>query len=101
MRPSGMVDKVWDALVHRNIHFESNPEFSRRYVLRGALRNRVCLLFTPALLAFLEGLDPQKKWRIEGAGETLFLYRHAKKTPPAELRMLVDDTSSLASGFFD
>jgi hypothetical protein len=101
MRPSGMFDKIADVLFHRNIHFESRPEFSRRFVLRGALKNRIYLLFTPALLAFVEGIDPQKKWRIEGVGDTLILYRYAKKTPAAEVQMFVDDTSSIAGGFFD
>ena len=100
MRPSGTADKIWESLAHKNMHFGSNPEFSRRYVLRGALDDKVRLLFAPSLLAFLEGLDPQKKWHIEGAGDTLILYRDAKRTPPAELRMFVEDTSALASGFF-
>jgi len=100
MRPSGAFDTVWDGLAHNNIHFESDPEFSRRYVLRGALNDKVQSLFTPALRAFLEGVEPHEKWRIEGTGDTLILYRYAKRTSPAELRTFLDHTSSIAAGFF-
>lgn len=100
MRPSGVADKVWDALADKNIQFESDPEFSRRWVLRGALDNNIRSLFTSALRDFLKGLVAQEKWRIEGTSDTLVLYRYAKTTPPAELSTFLDQTTSIADGFF-
>lgn len=101
MRPSGVADKVWDALAHKNIHFESDPEFSQRYVLGGAVNDRVQSLFTPALRVFLKGFEPHEKWRMEGTGDTLILYRFAKRASPAELGTFLDQTSSIATSFFD
>lgn len=78
MRPANLLDKAWDTLAHKNIHFDANPEFARRYVLQGALPEKVRDLFTPGLISFAEGLDPHEKWHIEGAGNTLVVYRAEK-----------------------
>jgi hypothetical protein len=48
----------------------------------------------------LGGLDAQKKWRLEGAGQTLIVYRAGKRVKPAELRTFLDVTGALASSFF-
>jgi hypothetical protein len=99
LRPCGIVDKVWDALAHQNIHFDSDPDFSRRYVLRGTLEDKVRSLFGPGLLEFAERIAPEEKWHIEGDADTLILYRLRKKAPPEALQMFLDQTATLASGF--
>jgi len=99
LRPCGIVDKGWDALAHKNIHFESDPDFSRRYVLRGTLEDKVRSLFGPSLLEFAERIAPEEKWHIEGDADTLIVYRLSKKTPPEALQMFLDQTATLASGF--
>jgi hypothetical protein len=101
LRPSTIVDRIGDALTHENITFQEDTEFSRRYVLRGALNDKVRSLFTPSLRAFLERLDRGEKWHIDGTGHTLVIYRFARRTPPADLRVFLDQTTSLASSFFD
>lgn len=100
LRPANVLDKAWDAVAHKNIHFEAAPEFARRYVLRGALPEKVQELFTPGLISFAEGLDAREKWHIEGAGDTLVVYRLSKKVAPEKLRDFLDQTSAIASGFF-
>jgi hypothetical protein len=52
------------------------------------------------LLSRLESLDPQKKWRDEGWGDTLILYRAGKRVDPSELRSFLDEAGSLAGSFF-
>lgn len=101
LRPSGITDKIWGTLEHKNIDFETDPEFSRRYVLRGALDDEVKAFFTLPLRAFLESLDPNEKWHIEGNGDTLVVYRFKQRTPPAEFRTFYEQTTSIASSFFD
>lgn len=93
-------DRAWDVVAHKNIHLETAPEFSRRYVLRGALPDKVSELFSPALISFVEGLDTKEKWRIEGTDDTLVVYRIRKKAAPEKLRDFLDQTSAIASGFF-
>jgi hypothetical protein len=100
LQPQGLMHKLWDAVVHKDIIFDSNPNFAQRYVLRGEETERTRMVFTPALLSFLESLDPHKKWQIEGMGDTLIIYRGGKKAKPADFKVFLEETSSLAGQFF-
>ncbi len=100
LEPAGIMKKIGDALLHKGIRFDSHPDFSHRYLLRGAEEERIRELFTPGLLSYLEGLDAQKKWRLEGTGQTLILYRGGKTVDPDELRPFLEDAGPLAVSFF-
>jgi hypothetical protein len=100
MRPNKPFDWVVDAVTHKNIHFESNPEFAKHCYLQSPLENDMRSLFTPALLTYLEQLNAQKKWSIEGAGNTLIIFQSRKRSAPAALRTFLDETSSIADSFF-
>jgi len=99
MRPEGIMQKLGEMFVHKNITFDSHPGFSRHYQLRSSEEDKTRELFGPDLLAFLEGLDPKKKWRLEGGAETLIVYRMGKRVKPNEFRTFLEETSSLASSF--
>ena len=100
LQPQGLMHKLWDAVVHKDIIFDSNPNFAQRYVLRSPETERTRTVFTPALLSFLESLNTQKKWQIEGMGDTLIIYRGGKKAKPAECKVFLEETSALAGQFF-
>lgn len=100
LRPANLLSRAWDAVAHKDIRLEGNPEFAQRCVLRGALPEKVSELFSPALISFVEGLDAKEKWHMEGADDTLVVYRMAKKVAPEKLRDFLDQTSAIASGFF-
>ena len=99
MRPIKSFDWVVDAVTHKNIHFESTPEFAKHCFLQSPLEKDVRTLFTPALLTYLEQLNAQKKWSVEGTGNTLVIYRSQKRVAPTELREFLDETSSIANSF--
>ena len=100
MEPIGMMQKIGEALVHKNIRFDSNPDFSHRYQLRSPDADRTREVFTMGLLGYLEGLDEKKKWRLEGVGETLIVYRAGKRVDPAELKGFLDEAGAIAGSFF-
>ena len=100
LRPANLLSRAWDAVAHKDIRFDANPEFAQRYVLRGALPEKVRELFTPGLISFVEGLDTRENWHIEGVDDTLVIYRMSKKVAPEKLRDFLDQTSAIASGFF-
>ena len=85
---------------HTEIRFDSHPEFSQRYQLHGPDELGTREAFTPALLSYLEGLDPKNRWRLEGTGETLILYRAGQRVDPGELRRFFDEAATLAGVFF-
>lgn len=100
MRPEGFFDRVGDAIIQSDIDFESNPDFSRRYLLRGPSEEEIRRLFSPALLAFLENLPPDEKWHIEGCDTNLIIYRGM--TVSAEgLRSFLEQTSTIARTFLN
>ena len=101
LRPANLLSRAWDAVAHKDIRFDADPEFAQRYVLRGALPDKVRDLFTPGLISFVEGLDAREKWHIEGASDTLVVYRMSKKVAPDKLRDFLNQTSAIASGFFN
>jgi len=100
MWPSDTLDRVWDKVAHKSMHFESNPEFTRHYFLQSPSEDRVRSLFTPGLLSFLEQINPEAKWTIEGSDDTLILYHPKWSIAPAEVRSFLDRASSIASSFF-
>jgi hypothetical protein len=99
MEPKGLMGKIGDAFTHKNINFESHPEFSRHYQLRGPDQEKTRALFSPGLLSFIENLDRKKNWSLEGSGDTLFIYRASKKTKPEDLRTFLEETTAVASSF--
>ena len=100
LQPQGLMHKLWDAVVHKDITFDSNPNFPQRYALFSLEGERTRILYTPALLSFLEGLDPQKKWQLQGLGDTLIIFRGGKKSKPEDFRTFLEETSALAGQFF-
>lgn len=84
----------------KGMRFDSHPEFARKMYVRCSDEMRAQSIFTPGLLSFLEQIDPGKKWRFEGQGDTLIVYRSEKKVKPPDFRSFLDETSSLASQFF-
>ncbi len=100
MRPENFLDRIGDAFTHKDIDFDSHPEFSKRYLLRGTDPDKIRELFTPALLTFLEKLTPSKKWHMEGVGLTLMFYRYDATVSAEEIRSFLDETSLIAKTFF-
>lgn len=98
LRPEGFFDKVGDVFTHEDIDFDSNPEFSRRYLLRGEVSEKVRALFTPALVAYFEELAPEE-WHVEGNGGALVIYHAAVKVGPEEIVSFRERTSVMAQTF--
>ena len=97
--PKDLSHKLWDAMVHKDILFDTHAEFSDRFQLSGPDETRIRGLFTPGLLSYLETLDKKMKWRIEGNEDTLLVYRSAKKAKPGDFRTFLNETSGIAAQF--
>jgi len=97
LRPEGFLGRIAEAFVRRDINFETHPEFSKRYVLRGEDETAIRAMFTPALLSFFEMLPAEKKWHIEASDSTLLAYQVKVTVPPQEIRAFLDEACSLAN----
>ncbi len=98
LRPETFLDRIGDAIVHNDIDFDSNPEFSKRYLLKSPDEAGTRRLFTPSLLTYLEQF--QTNWCVEGTGSTLIVYRGGKPMSPSDLPAFLEETSRIARTFF-
>lgn len=98
LAPEHWWHKVGSVFGYQDIDFDSNPEFSKRFLLRGADEPGIRQFFTPSVISFFESLDPSKAWIWEGAGDRLLIYTLDGKVKPANLPTFLEETASAASG---
>jgi hypothetical protein len=98
LRPENFFDRIGDAIVHNDIDFNSNPEFSKRYLLKSPDEAGTRRLFTPSLLTYLEQF--QTNWCVEGTGPTLIVYRGGRPVSPSDMPAFLEETSGIARTFF-
>ena len=96
MRPENLFDKIGSRFGQQDIDFETNPEFSKSYLLRGKDEPSVRALFHPGLLMFFE---QHKGWCVEGEGEWLGVYRAVQIVAPGNLRTFLDEATQVATAF--
>ena len=100
LRAENIFDRIGDAFVHNDIDFDSNPEFSRRYLLRSPDETGTRQTFTPSLLTYFEQIPSDKKWHVEASGMTLILYRTTGPLRPGDIQPFLSQTSSIARTIF-
>jgi hypothetical protein len=98
LRPENFLDRIGDAILHNDLDFDSNPEFSRRYLLGSPDEANTRRLFTPGLMTSLEQI--QSNWNIEGTGPTLIIYRGGSPVSPSDLPAFLEEASRIARTFF-
>ncbi len=95
LRSESIFDRLGEVFAHRDIDFDSNPEFSRRYFLRSPEESEVRHLFTTTLLAFFEQVPPEKKWQIETSAKTVVVYTYRQLMKAAEIPSFLDESSTI------
>ena len=86
MRPEGFFDRIGSALGFQDLNFDSHPEFSKLFVLKGPDEAAIRSFFTPRLLEFFE-LHP--KDTLEARDDMMFFYRGRTRRKPEELKDLL------------
>jgi len=94
LRPERAWDKVEAFFGHKDIEFETHPEFSKAYSLRGEDEYQIRDFFGENLIAFVER---ERGITMEADGGTILLYRNRKLLKPAEIRAFVEMGSRLAA----
>lgn len=64
----------------QDIDFETHPDFSKKFVLKGDSEDHIRATFQADLLSFLETQD--KNLHVEADGDLLLMYRPRKKVKP-------------------
>lgn len=96
MRPEHVFHKLGSMMGYQDIDFETNPAFSKKYLLRGPDEAAVRNAFTGRVLMFFEA---DEGLCVEADGRTLIVYRHSKRIKPEALREFVEKGMRIAGLF--
>jgi len=89
---------IFSRLTWKKVEIEGNPEFSKRFILNGSDGATIKRLFSPSAAGFLASTKMEEKLVMEAAGPWLFL--HGGRCSPENLAKFLEETSQVASGFF-
>jgi hypothetical protein len=97
LSPENILHKVGGVLGYHDIDFDSNPEFSKKYLLRSKeAEGRVRDVFTPSVRVYFEQRAPLT---VEGSASGLLVYRQGRRVKPEDLLAFVEDSRSVARQF--
>ena len=87
LTPETFFDRMAEMLGYKDIDFDDDDEFSRRYLLKGPDESAIRGLFTSERRqAFLKW----PKLTIEAAGHSFIFYEARRRRPPEEIRQLME-----------
>jgi hypothetical protein len=90
----GWTDKLSGLLGSRPVEVPDEPEFNRRFVLRGAAADEAAACFTPKVVRLLL---QEQGWTVEVQGGLLAVFRSNKTLPPDEYPRFVQRVLELAA----
>ncbi len=93
MRPEGLFARIGQAFGHPDVDFDSSPEFSRHYQLRGQDPAAVRRLFERQAVAHLA---PTTGWSVEGHGSWMLVFQDSRRQKPEELTVFLDHARIVA-----
>lgn len=87
-----LFDKLNQVFGYQDIDFESNPEFSSRYILRGTDESAIRSAFTPDAQSFFAA---HQGWTVEAQGGTVAIYRSGQRVKPEGLPMFLEESRAV------
>jgi hypothetical protein len=88
LRPENVLDRIASALGWKDIDFDSRPDFSRMYLLRGPDDAAIRQVFGVEPLAFLE---KHPGWHVEGEAGWVAVYRKDRRVAPDSIAEFLDE----------
>ena len=82
LAPENVFHRIGGLFGYQDIDFEESPEFSSRYLLRGADETAIRGAFGSDRLAFFGG---EAGWTVESRGGHIGVYRSGKRCKPDDL----------------
>lgn len=96
LRPEGFWQKVGSLLGYKDINFDSHPQFSKAYQLKGPDEEVIREAFDEAVLDFFQA---KPGLSVEAAGDVLVFYRQDKRVPPAEMKAFMAEAFQVLDQF--
>ena len=92
LAPENIFHKIGAVFGYQDIDFDTSPEFSSHYLLRGPDEMAIRSVFSVDALHFF---GMQRGWHVEVVGGTIGLYRSDKRCKPEEVRPFLDETQAV------
>jgi len=90
LRPEHFGHKIASSLGSQDIDFDTNPVFSKKYLLRGSDEAAVRELFGSEVIRFFE---KHSEWCVEGQGEWMIFYREQKVLKPKDITTFLEEVT--------
>lgn len=82
--PENFFHKIGDALGFKDIDFETHPDFSKRYLLKGQDESKIRDLFKGSVLQIFE--QEKKTFTMEAEGDRFIFYRPSITVSPQHIQ---------------
>jgi len=92
LAPEHWWTRIGEMFGYQDINFESNEEFSKHYLLRGADEGAIRAAFGPNALGFFA---QNQGWSVESAGGSLAVYRADKRPGVEEIQPYLAETAAV------
>ena len=92
LAPESVFHKIGAVFGYQDIDFDTSPDFSSHYLLRGPDEMAIRSVFGADALNFFA---QQRGWHMEVAGGNVGIYRSDKRCKPEDLRSFLDETQAV------
>jgi hypothetical protein len=92
LAPENIFHKIGAAFGYQDIDFDSSPEFSSHYLLRGPDEMAIRSAFSADALHYF---GSNRGWHVEVQGGNVGVYRSDKRCKPEELRTFLEETQAV------
>ena len=92
LAPENIFHKIGQAFGYQDIDFDSSPDFSSHYLLRGPDEMAIRSAFGAEALAYF---GQERGWHVEVAGGNVGVYRSDKRCKPEELAAFREQVSAV------
>ncbi len=96
LAPENVFHKIGAVFGYQDIDFDTSPEFSSHYLLRGPDETAIRSAFSADALSFFA---QQRGWHVEIAGGSIAVYRSDKRCKPEDLRTFLEETQTVLRVF--
>jgi hypothetical protein len=88
MAPENPLYKIAEAFGYQDIDIEASPEFSRRYIVKGADEAAIRAALHPGATSYFAA---HEGWTVEVLSGTVAIYRAGSRPKPEDLRAFIED----------
>lgn len=95
--PESFFHRIGDVFGYKDIDFIDNPDFSKKYLLKGPDEPSIRELFTPEVLRFFESRE--RGINVETDDNNIIIYNYGKLISPKNLYSFINEATRIVNLF--